>query len=177
MVTQDRKIRGDSIHWKNWLSVLSLTTCAECTQKHGTIFPFDVNEMKYVPIHLNGQCKIVPMRTKRVGTATEDGSLGADVYLTYQQKLPDNYITFDEAKALGWISNQGNLNEVAPGKMVYGDHQNRYGKLPSAPGRSWYEADINDRGGYRNHDRILFSSDGLIFVTYDHYQTYYEVIR
>ena len=117
------------------------------------------------------------MRTKGVGTATEDGSLGADVYLTYQQKLPDNYITFDEAKALGWISNKGNLDEVAPGKMVYGDHQNRYGKLPSAPGRSWYEADINYTGGYRNRDRILFSSDGLIFVTYDHYQTYYEITK
>ncbi len=117
------------------------------------------------------------MRTKGVGTATEDGSLGADVYLTYQQTLPDNYMSMKEARKLGWNAKEGNLDVVAPGKMLYGDHQNRYGKLPSAPGRSWYEADINYSGGYRNHDRILFSSDGLIFVTYDHYKTYYEIIR
>ncbi len=177
MVPQDRKIKGESINWKNWMSVLSPTTCTECSQKHGTIFPFDIDETKYVPIHLNGQCKIVPMRTKQVGTATEDGVLGADVFLMYRHRLPEHYISKAEAKKFGWISNQGNLDEVAPGKMIYGDHQNRYGKLPSAPGRSWYEADINYRGGYRNHDRILFSSDGLIFVTYDHYQTYHEVIR
>lgn len=177
MISQDREIKGDSINYKNWMSVLSPTTCKECSQKHGTIFPFNVDEKSHIPLHLNGQCKIVPMRTKQVGTATEDGSLGADVCLTYRHKLPDNYITFDQAKDLGWIANQGNLDAVAPGKMVYRDHQNRYGKLPSAPGRSWYEADINYRGGYRSHDRILFSSDGLIFVTYDHYKTYYEITR
>ena len=39
----------------------------------------------------------------------------------------------------------------------------------------WYEADINYTGGYRNDDRILFSNDGLIFVTYDHYETFLEI--
>jgi hypothetical protein len=42
-------------------------------------------------------------------------------------------------------------------------------------GRIWYEADINYDDGYRNHQRILYSNDGLIFVSYDHYQTYYEI--
>lgn len=49
---------------------------------------------------------------------------------------------------------------------------NRNGHLPSAPGRVWYEADINYSTGYRGVERILFSNDGLIFVTYDHYQTF-----
>ena len=44
-------------------------------------------------------------------------------------------------------------------------------------GRVWYEADINYDGGYRSNDRILYSNDGLIFVTYDHYKTFYEVTR
>lgn len=65
---------------------------------------------------------------------------------------------------------------MLPGKMLGGDiYKNREGKLPSAPGRVWYEADMNYKSGYRNRDRILYSNDGLIFVTYDHYQTFYEI--
>lgn len=43
-------------------------------------------------------------------------------------------------------------------------------------GRTWQEADINYVNGKRNTDRILFSSDGLLFVTYDHYETFYEIV-
>ena len=50
-------------------------------------------------------------------------------------------------------------------------------KLPSADGRIWYEADIDYEGGYRNDSRILYSNDGLIFATYDHYKTFYEVLQ
>ena len=48
-------------------------------------------------------------------------------------------------------------------------------KLPVSQGRIGYEADINYTGGKRNRERILYSNDGLIFVTYDHYQTFYEI--
>lgn len=48
-------------------------------------------------------------------------------------------------------------------------------KLPDFPGRVWYEADINYEYGYRNNSRILYSNDGLIFVSYDHYKTFYEI--
>ena len=48
-------------------------------------------------------------------------------------------------------------------------------KLPVSRDRIWYEADINYTGGKRNRERILYSNDGLIFVTYDHYQTFYEI--
>ena len=60
--------------------------------------------------------------------------------------------------------------------MIFdGIFNNKEGKLPSKNGRVWYEADINYTGGYRNDDRILFSNDGLIFVTYDHYETFLEI--
>ena len=49
-------------------------------------------------------------------------------------------------------------------------------KLPDANGRIWYEADFDYYGGYRNDCRILYSSDGLIFVTTDHYKTFYELM-
>jgi len=48
--------------------------------------------------------------------------------------------------------------------------------LPEKPGRIWYEADINYSGGYRNSERILYSNDGLIFITLDHYRTFIEII-
>ena len=52
---------------------------------------------------------------------------------------------------------------------------NRQGKLPQATGRQWFEADINYIIGKRNLHRLLYSNDGLLFVTYDHYNTFYEI--
>ena len=88
-------------------------------------------------------------------------------------QLPDCYITKEEARKLGWKPSEGNLHEVAPGKAIGGDvFHNREGKLPDAPGRIWYEADLNYKGGHRGPERIVFSNDGLIYVTRDHYQTF-----
>lgn len=160
------------------MSHLTPTTCKACEDKHGKIFPYNVDESLYIPLHINGKCRIVPMRTKRSGTASLDGTNGADYYLMYENRLPEYYIDKDEAKQCGWKSKKGNLDIVAPGKMMGGDEfYNNLGRLPSAQGRTWYEADINYYGGYRGHDRILFSNDGLLFVTYDHYKTYYEITR
>lgn len=92
-------------------------------------------------------------------------------------QLPNYYISKTDAENAGWIPILGNLNHVAPGKMIYGGvFKNRQGKLPQSDGRIWYEADINYTSGWRNNDRILFSNDGLIFVTYDHYMTFIEII-
>ena len=54
-------------------------------------------------------------------------------------------------------------------------YQNSNGHLPDSPDRIWYEADINYYSGKRNKHRILYSNDGLMFVTYDHYRTFYEI--
>jgi len=177
-ILQDKKIEGNSAKWKNWMSQLTPTTCEECEERHGTVLPYDTDESLYIPLHINGKCRIVPMRTKQVGTATEDGIFGADVYLMYENTLPNYYIKKKQARKMGWIPIEGNLDAVAPGNLLGGDdYGNKDGKLPSAPGRKWYEVDINYEGGFRGNDRILVSSDGLIFVTYDHYKTYYEIIR
>ncbi|MBQ3085849.1 MAG: hypothetical protein IJC45_00790 [Clostridia bacterium] len=61
--------------------------------------------------------------------------------------------------------------------MIYnGVYNNSNGHLPQASGRIWYEADINYKVGPRNSQRIVWSNDGLVFVTYDHYETFYEII-
>ncbi|MCF0146682.1 MAG: ribonuclease [Eubacterium sp.] len=88
-------------------------------------------------------------------------------------KLPSNYITKDEAKALGWNSKEGNLWDVAPGKSIGGDYfGNREGLLPEKEGRDYYECDVNYKGGYRSSERIIYSNDGLIYYTEDHYETF-----
>ena len=97
-------------------------------------------------------------------------------YLRAYGELPQNYITKKEAQALGWVSSKGNLWEVAPGKSIGGDYFGNYEKLlPEKKGREWHECDIDFDGSYRNAKRILFSSDGLIYYTDDHYETFTEV--
>ena len=111
------------------------------------------------------------------GNATKEGKGGADWWLKHYDELPDYYITKTEAKQLGCIRYKGNLDKVAPGKMLTkGIYRNEDGHLPDTAGRIWYEADINYEKGYRSNDRILFSNDGLIFVTYDHYKTFVEIV-
>ena len=97
-------------------------------------------------------------------------------YIRAFGKLPPNYITKRTAQDAGWTSVKGNLWQVAPGKSIGGDRFGNYeGQLPDAPGRKYYECDIDFDGYYRNGKRIVFSNDGLIFYTGDHYKTFEEL--
>ncbi len=128
------------------------------------------------PLHINCRCEIIPMVSVPASYSTKDGKNGADVFLKRSGLLPDYYITEKEATALGWRWGKS-PSKYAPGKMLTcGVYDNNDKHLPDAPGRIWYEADINYYSGKRNKHRILWSNDGLIFVTYDHYETFYEVI-
>ena len=99
------------------------------------------------------------------------------VYLTRYGQLPDNYLRKSEAEALGWSSREGNLDEVAPGRSIGGDRFGNYeGALPGANGRKWTECDVNFDGGYRGGERVVFSNDGLIYYTDDHYSTFRQII-
>ena len=130
------------------------------------------------PAHLYCRCKLDAMKAISAGSATQNGIEGADYSLFYWDKLPDNYITKNQAKQLGWNNKKGNLAEVAKGKIIGGDvYSNNEGRLPQAYGRVWYEADINYSSGFRGTDRIFYSNDGLIFVSYDHGSTFYEISK
>lgn len=97
-------------------------------------------------------------------------------YIREHNELPENFITKDEAKKLGWVASKGNLHIVAPGMSIGGDRfGNREGLLPKASGRIWYEADIDYVSGTRNGKRIVFSNDGLIYMTTDHYATFTNI--
>lgn len=105
-------------------------------------------------------------------TSKEDVSL----YIHEYGELPDNFITKNEAYDLGWNSKEGNLWDVAPGKSIGGDRFGNYeGTLPKEKGRQYYECDIDYEGGYRNSKRIVYSNDGLIYYTEDHYETFEEI--
>ena len=95
------------------------------------------------------------------------------LYLHAFAELPFNYLTKSEARELGWDSASGNLWDVAPGMSIGGDRfGNREGLLPNAQGRAWYECDVNYAGGYRGSERVLWSNDGLIYYTDDHYSSF-----
>lgn len=101
-------------------------------------------------------------------TTKEDVALYIHIY----GHLPENFITKDEARDLGWEG--GGLEDYAPGKCIGGDKFGNYeGLLPDAPGRKWTECDIDTLGANsRGAKRIVFSNDGLIYYTDDHYESF-----
>ena len=95
--------------------------------------------------------------------STEDVAL----YLYTYGELPDNFITKKEAQKLGWDNKKGNLWEVADGMCIGGDYFGNYeGLLPE-------EDDYT--GGYRGAERIIFSDDGDIYYTGDHYKSFEQL--
>ena len=94
------------------------------------------------------------------------------LYIHQYGCLPGNFITKNEAKKLGWKS--GSLENYAPGKCIGGDRFGNYeGLLPKASGRTYTECDIDTLGkDSRGAKRIVFSDDGLIYYTEDHYETF-----
>ncbi|MBC8589864.1 ribonuclease [Lachnospiraceae bacterium NSJ-29] len=108
---------------------------------------------------------------------SEDGHYNnkedVSLYIHTYGKLPGNYITKREAIELGWESNKGNLWDVTDKMSIGGDRfGNREGKLPVSKGRQYYECDINYQGGYRGPERIVYSNDGLVYYTEDHYESF-----
>ena len=101
-------------------------------------------------------------------TSKEDVAL----YIHQYGELPQNFITKAEAQKLGWTG--GSLEKYAPGKCIVGDNFGNYeGLLPKKSGRKYTECDIDTLGASsRGAKRIVFSNDGLIYYTDDHYATF-----
>ncbi len=98
------------------------------------------------------------------------------LYLHIYGHLPRNYITKKEAQERGWDSKKGNLDEAAPGMSIGGSYFGNYeGMLPEKKGRRYYECDLEYEGGYRGAKRLIYSNDGLIFYTEDHYKTFEQL--
>ncbi len=94
------------------------------------------------------------------------------LYIVKYGTLPKNYISKKDAEALGWDG--GSLDTVAKGKCIGGSYFGNYeGLLPRADGRKYYECDIDTIGkNSRGAKRIVYSNDGLVYYTDDHYETF-----
>ena len=92
-------------------------------------------------------------------------------YVKATRRLPDYYVTKSEAKKNGWVPSKGNLCEVLPGKAIGGDKfSNREKQLPKDG--QYFEADVNYNCGNRNADRIVFTKEGDVYLTKDHYRSF-----
>lgn len=160
-----------SENWEVWVAVEDEKTCPDCLAENGTICSVSEEHQH----HPNCRCKRKSLEAAEAGTATKDGQNGADWWLKNMGELPEYYATMEKFKEEGW-SNGESPSKYLPGKMMIGGiYGNDKGVLPEKPGRIWYEADINYHFGKRNGHRVVWSNDGLIFVTYDHYVTFIEI--
>ena len=97
-------------------------------------------------------------------------------YLFSHGELPENFITKKEARSLGWDSSRNDLSDVAPGVSIGGDYFGNYeGILPVEEGVEDHEADCWYTGGKRSAYRIVYSNQGRVWYTEDHYQTFTEL--
>ena len=109
-------------------------------------------------------------------TIDEDGwyysAFDVSLYLYVHGHLPGNYITKAEARELGWEG--GSVEACVPGYAIGGDvFGNREGLLPEAPDRVYYECDVDTKGAdSRGTKRLVYSNDGLIYYTSDHYESF-----
>lgn len=111
------------------------------------------------------------IKVKESGEYTDKDSVA--LYIHLYGHVPSNYVTKTKARKAGWVNTKGNLWDVLPGKSIGGGgFYNDDGMMPDAPGREWFECDIDYEGGFRNAKRLVYSNDGLIYYTDDHYKTF-----
>ena len=132
----------------------------------------DAKSTKEVTAEVTSVANVVD--EKGVYTSKEEVAL----YIYTYRKLPKNFIKKKDAEKLGWNKNKNNLYEVTGGCSIGGDKFGNYEKiLPVVDGRTYYECDIDYKGGKRNAKRIVYADDfneeyGMIFYTEDHYKTF-----
>ena len=110
-------------------------------------------------------------------TVDEDGWYSSKeevaLYIHLYGDLPDNYVTKDEAEDAGWSG--GNVERYTGEGTAIGGSRfgNREGLLPKEQGRTYTECDIDTVGeNSRGAKRIVFSNDGLVYYTDDHYESF-----
>ncbi|MCS6879518.1 MAG: hypothetical protein N2038_06020 [Geminicoccaceae bacterium] len=109
------------------------------------------------------------------GIVDVEGFIETVQSLRKTKKLPPRYMTKAEARKLGWEPGV-DLCTVARGRVLGGDRfGNREKKLPEKRDRKWFEADLDFFCGSRGPKRLVWSDDGLMYLTTDHYQTFKEV--
>ena len=145
--------------------LLSLTACGDAAQTIDTV----QQAAQTVQELADAQEEETPA-IEEDGTYTTKEDVARYIH-TYGH-LPENFIPKKQAQALGWEG--GSLEPYAPGKCIGGSRFGNYeGTLPEKDGRTYTECDIDTLGAEkRGGKRIVFSNDGLIYYTEDHYETF-----
>ena len=156
---------------------LSLAGCGEDTSKVAVFPSQDAQQQDTLPDDDSAVSNLPDDGDDSGAEAIdEDGSFTSKeevaLYIHTYGRLPDNFITKKEAQALGWPG--GSLEPYAPGKCIGGSRFGNYeGMLPEKEGRTYTECDIDTLGAEsRGAKRIVFSNDGLIYYTGDHYESF-----
>lgn len=144
------------------------TPCLKCEEFYKRVFQY--SQRQKVAQHLGCDCYYSIVSIKPLGSVSKKGLFGPDVWLKLFGKLPDYYITKEEAiTKYGWNNSKNTLAGKAPGKMIGGDiYSNKERLLPEKTGRIWYECDIDYTSGKRSRARLYYSNDGLMFYSPDH---------
>lgn len=163
MIKQNR-----SGKFKFWLSMLAaLLVFVACSAPLPATAPAKLSQTMPQP---NGFPEQSTMALNPLGSYTTKDDVALFIHLF--NRLPQNFITKNEARALGWSG--GNLQDIAPGKCIGGDRFGNYeGLLPKKQGRTYTECDIDtENASSRGAKRLVFSNDGLIYYTDDHYASF-----
>ena len=149
--------------------------CVDCPSRNLKIYKN--GEEISLPAHFNCDCKYNDIAEQSAGTISNKGLLAPDVYLKAFGKLPDYYLTKQEAEKYGWRRGK-NLAHFAPNKMIGGDeYKNKEGYLPQKEGRVWYECDVDYASGNRLSERLFYSNDGLMFYSINHGKSEFILIK
>ena len=169
---------------KTWLAgllalALTLTACGAAPapepQQPAEQEPAQTAE-QVSPAEETAEPEEAPPEGEEAQTLPEDGTYTTKedvaLYIHLYGHLPDNFLTKKEAEKLGWPG--GSLEPYAPGMCIGGSRFGNYeGLLPEAEGRTYTECDIDTLGAEkRGAKRIVFSNDGLIYYTEDHYKPF-----
>ena len=162
--------------WMLLAIALLLTACAKVDTPVQTSAPVSASTQtpnvtkapQQTPVAVESPTGLDP---QGIYTSKDDVAL----YLHQYGELPTNFITKSQARALGWPG--GDLRPYAPDKCIGGDRFGNYeGLLPKKSGRVYYECDIDTLGASsRGPKRIVYSNDGLIFYTSNHYESFEQL--
>ena len=134
-------------------------------------------QLLFITLVLLSACTNVEFKVERDKAYSSKDEVA--LYIHTFNELPPNYLTKDEANVLGWDAEKGNLWDVSDKMSIGGDrYYNREGLLPE--NKRYFECDIDYNGGYRGAKRLVYSVDGWIYYTSDHYDSFellYEGVK
>ena len=122
---------------------------------------------------LSGDPQALGAFAERAGLRDVKGFVETVQILRDTGHLPPRYVTKDEARARGWRG--GGLCDVWPGHVIGGDLFGNFGRQLPDGRRIYHEADLDTGCGPRGAKRLIYSNDGAIYVTVDHYNTFTQV--